>query len=126
MQQGVVWIAAEHLGFAANQIKIQNWQNVIERQSSGRRENSAYVLIAEGNIDKHVIAIAAAILDSLKKMGIHPYSTEGMKNGDWIVIDCLDIMVHLFMPGFRDKYQLEELWRAGKIIDVQIDVSPKF
>lgn len=97
--------------------------NTLALDVQGISNLTDFVLIAEGNVDKHVIAIAAAIVDSLKKMGIQPYSTEGMKSGDWIVIDCLDIMVHLFMPGLRDKYQLEELWRAGKIVDMQIDVS---
>ncbi|HEY2810324.1 MAG TPA: ribosome silencing factor [Rhabdochlamydiaceae bacterium] len=82
-----------------------------------------YVIIAEGNVDKHVIAIARAVEDALGEVGLHPYTTEGMKSGDWIVLDYFDIMVHLFMPGLRDKYQLEELWRGGKIIDLQFNLK---
>ena len=81
-----------------------------------------YVVLAEGNVDKHVIAIAHAILDALESLGMRPYFTEGMKNGDWVVLDFFSIMVHLFMPGMREKYQLEELWREGKIIDLQIQL----
>jgi ribosome-associated protein len=84
-----------------------------------------YVIIAEGNIDKHVIAIAQGVIDHLEKLGQTPIYVEGLKTGDWIVIDYLHIMVHLFMPGLRDKYQLEQLWREGHIIDLHIDVSPK-
>lgn len=84
-----------------------------------------YVIIAEGNIDKHVIAIAQGIIDNLEQLGQSPIYVEGMKAGDWVVIDYLHIMVHLFMPGMRDKYQLEQLWREGHIVDLQIDVSPK-
>jgi ribosome-associated protein len=82
-----------------------------------------YVIIAEGNVDKHVVAIAQAVEDALEELGMRPYSSEGMKSGDWIVLDYFDIMVHLFMPGLRDKYQLEELWRGGKIIDLQINLK---
>lgn len=82
-----------------------------------------YVVIAEGNVDRHVIAIAQGILSALKPLGLTPYSTEGMQNGDWVVLDFYTLMVHLFMPGMRERYQLEELWRAGKIVDLNIDVS---
>lgn len=84
-----------------------------------------YVVIAEGNVDKHVIAIAETIIERLNKLGQPPVYVEGMKTGDWVVIDYLHIMVHLFMPGLRDKYQLEKLWREGKIVDLQIDVTQK-
>lgn len=82
-----------------------------------------YVIIAEGNVDRHVVAIANAIVDELAKQGIRPSYVEGVKSGDWVVLDYLYMMVHLFMPGYRDMYQLEQLWRDGKIVDLQIDVS---
>jgi ribosome-associated protein len=82
-----------------------------------------YAIIAEGTVDKHVIAIARAVQDALFEMGIKPIFVEGTKNGDWVVLDYLHIMVHLFMPGLRDKYQLEQLWREGEIVDLKIDVS---
>ncbi len=84
-----------------------------------------YVIIAEGNIDKHVSAIAEAVVHELEKLGQRPVFVEGMKEGDWVVIDYLHIMVHLFMPGLRDKYQLEQLWKEGEIVDLQINVNPK-
>lgn len=82
-----------------------------------------YVLIAEGNVDKHVISIAEAVIRKMEELGQPPLFVEGLKTGDWIVIDYLHIMIHLFMPGLRDKYQLEQLWREGDIIDLHIDVS---
>lgn len=82
-----------------------------------------YVIIAEGNVERHVIAIAQGILAALKPLGFTPYSTEGMQNGDWVVLDFYTVMVHLFMPGMRERYQLEELWRAGKLVDLNIDIS---
>lgn len=83
-----------------------------------------YIIIAEGNIERHVSAIAEGVIQRLKEMGQSPVFVEGRSSGDWIVIDYLHIMVHLFMPGLRDKYQLEQLWKQGQIVDVQIDVGP--
>ncbi len=82
-----------------------------------------YVIIAEGNVDRHVIAIARAVIQILKEEGIYPVHTEGLQSGDWVVIDFMDIMVHLFMPGFREKYRLEELWKEGQILDFNINTT---
>lgn len=82
-----------------------------------------YVIIAEGNVDRHVTSIARAIVDEMIKKGERPLHEEGIQIGDWVVLDFPGIMVHLFMPGLRDKYSLEKLWNQGKIVDLDIEVS---
>ena len=82
-----------------------------------------YVIIAEGSVDKHVVAIASAISKNLHEIGISPSHEEGFRMGDWIVLDYINIMIHLFIPLVREKYQLEELWREADIVDLSIDVS---
>lgn len=79
-----------------------------------------FVIIAEGNVDRHVSAIGKAIIEALEKSGETVLYTEGVKEGEWGVIDLFDIMIHIFKPGLRDKYQLEQLWKEGKIIDLTI------
>jgi ribosome-associated protein len=85
-----------------------------------------YVIIAEGGVDRHVIGIADAVLEVAKKEGAGTPYVEGMESGDWVVIDFLDFMIHLFMPGLRDKYRLEELWKEGRILDLNINVKPEY
>jgi ribosome-associated protein len=97
--------------------------NILVLDVRGVSTLTDYVIIAEGNVDKHVSAIADAILERLKREGLSSVRTEGMKEGDWVVVDYFYIMVHLFMPGLREKYQLEQLWKEGHIVDVSIDVS---
>ncbi len=82
-----------------------------------------YVIIAEGNVERHVIALAHAVIDRLEELGQKPSCTEGMREGDWVVIDYLHMMVHLFIPSMRDRYQLEELWRQGHILDLKLEVG---
>ena len=91
----------------------------------GRKFSSLtdYIVIAEGNVDRHVISIAQAVDVSLKKLGFAAYYKEGFKTGDWIVLDYLSMMVHIFIPSVREKYHLEELWREAEIVDVSIDLS---
>lgn len=82
-----------------------------------------YVIIAEGNVDRHVSSIARAIIDELRDQGERAVHVEGLQIGDWVVIDFIGIMVHLFMPGLREKFSLEKLWEDSKIVDLEIEVS---
>jgi ribosome-associated protein len=97
--------------------------NILGLDVRGVSSLTDYVIIAEGNVDRHVIAIADAVIDVLRQEGAKPIHTEGLQSGDWVVIDFLDIMVHLFMPGLREKYRLEDLWKDGQIIDFNINTS---
>ena len=97
--------------------------NILALDIRGVSSLTDFVIIAEGNVDKHVSAIAATIIEELKKMDIKPAYVEGLQNGDWAVIDYLDAMVHIFEPGLRERYRLEELWEKGSIIDLKIDVE---
>ncbi len=97
--------------------------NTIALDIRGISNVTDYVVIAEGNVDKHVISIANGIIDALEKQGIKASYVAGLNAGDWVVIDYLNVMVHLFMPGLRDKYQLEQLWNAGALVDLEIKTT---
>lgn len=85
-----------------------------------------YVVIAEGNVDRHVVAIAKHVEKELFEAGEgHPAYMEGLQNGDWVVLDYIHVMVHLFVPGLREKYQLERLWSQGKVMDLAIEIPPQ-
>ena len=97
--------------------------NILGLDVRGVSSMTDFVIIAEGNVDRHVVAIAQAVLDVLKQEGQQPIHVEGLQTGDWVVIDFLDIMVHLIMPGLREKYRLEDLWKDGQLLDLTIDTS---
>lgn len=80
-----------------------------------------YVVIAEGFVNKHVTALADEVIAKAAQVGLYPSYVEGLKDGDWVAIDFCSITVHLFQPAWREKYQLETLWRAAEIVDVPID-----
>ena len=82
-----------------------------------------YFIIAEGTVDRHLRAISSDIVDHLAEHGWKPLHIEGEREGDWIVIDFLDVVVHLFTPELREKYALEKLWKAGKVVDVDLVVT---
>lgn len=82
-----------------------------------------YTVIAEGGVGRHVKALADQVVEALEKKGIEPLYIEGAGEGDWIVIDYGEVVVHILQPEMREKYQLEELWRDANIVDVKIDVK---
>src|SRR3990167_2361012 len=108
------------LNTIAQTIYDKKGMNILALNVKGVSSLTDYVLVAEGNVDRHVIAIANSVMDVMRKEGERPFMVEGMETGDWVVLDYLEYMVHLFMPGLREKYRLEELFRDGKIIDLQI------
>lgn len=81
-----------------------------------------YFIIAEGRSDRHVRSLCDAVLASLAPLKMAPYAIEGKAYGEWVAVDYLDMIVHLFGPNMRERYSLEELWRECKIVDVPIVV----
>ena len=67
-------------------------------------------LIASGNSDIHVRAIAEHLLETLKERGLRAGHVEGLEGGRWVLIDYFEFVAHIFHPSVRDFYRLEELW----------------
>lgn len=82
-----------------------------------------YFVLAEGNVDRHVIALSRSVIDAMREKGLRPLRVEGDTEGDWVVIDFGSIVVHLFQPGMRERFALEELWRDAKVVDVKIEAA---
>ncbi|EKE22157.1 MAG: hypothetical protein ACD_7C00036G0002 [uncultured bacterium] len=97
--------------------------NILALDVRGISSITDYVIIAEGSVERHNKAIASEIIEQLKKVNEIPYQAEGMTEADWIVIDYLNIIVHVFKPCLREKYSLEKLWQEAKIIDLAIKVE---
>ncbi|MCB1072575.1 MAG: ribosome silencing factor [Chlamydiia bacterium] len=94
--------------------------NIIAIDVKGISSITDYVIIADGNVDRHVIALAKEVEDIMRDAGEKPAHVEGMQNGDWIVLDYFQVVIHLFVPEMREKYQLERLWPDGKVIDLSL------
>ena len=70
-----------------------------------------YFVIATGGTDRQTKAIHDRIHEGMKKQhGILPRRVEGMREARWILMDYLDVIVHVFTPEARDFYRLEQLW----------------
>lgn len=101
--------------------------NILVLDVRGICSMTDYFVIAEGSVDRHVRAISQSIDGELSSKGTKVLHVEGLSQGDWVVLDYGDVVIHLFTPEMREKYAIEELWRVGKIVDVTIDTSkPEF
>jgi ribosome-associated protein len=73
-----------------------------------------YFLICTGTSTRHNQTIAEHIEENLKKQGVRPLHIEGQSEGEWILLDYVDFVVHIFSARAREFYDLERLWRAGR------------
>ena len=76
-----------------------------------------YFIIADGSNINQVQAMADAVTESLGKAGVTECRTEGYNSGDWILLDFQDVIVHAFNRENRLFYDLERIWRDGKVVD---------
>jgi ribosome-associated protein len=74
-----------------------------------------FFLLATGNSDIQVRAIADHILEQLRLQGHRPNHVEGLQGGRWVLLDFVDYVIHVFHPAARDFYQLERLWGDAMI-----------
>ncbi len=79
----------------------------------GRSHVADYMYIASGRSSRHVGAMAENLLRALKKNGYNRLPVEGLSQGDWVLIDAGDVVVHLFRPEVRAFYKLEKIWGAA-------------
>ncbi|MEX2530102.1 MAG: ribosome silencing factor [Gemmatimonadota bacterium] len=85
-------------------------QEVVALDLKGISTATDCFLLATGQSDIQVRAIAEHIIDELKKESIRPARVEGLREGRWILVDYFDFVVHVFHPSVREFYQLETLW----------------
>jgi ribosome-associated protein len=82
------------------------------------------VVIASGDSSRQVNALATRVQEAMKEIGARVAGVEGRRNGDWVLVDLGDIVVHVMHPAVRSYYNLEELW-GGKEVKLKPEARPK-
>jgi ribosome-associated protein len=77
---------------------------------AGKSSIADYMIIATGRSQRHVGAMAEHLVEKLKAMGRKTVPIEGMAQGDWVLVDGGDVIVHLFRADIRSLYNLEKIW----------------
>ncbi len=68
------------------------------------------MVIASGTSDRHVRSVAQRVIEKAKEAGFRPHGVEGDQDGDWVLIDLSELIVHVMLPRVREFYGLEKLW----------------
>jgi ribosome-associated protein len=103
-------LALSKKGFDVKILKLKSLSTVCD-----------YFVIASGEADVHVKAIAKAIDDGLMEAGCKPYHREGITEGNWVLLDYADVVVHVFYEPTRRFYALERLWGDAPIEELSDD-----
>jgi len=85
-------------------------EDVVVIGLKGKSSIADYMIIASGRSTRQVIALAENLVTALKADGVVGIRPEGIRQGDWVLIDAGDIIIHLFRPEVREFYNLEKMW----------------
>jgi ribosome-associated protein len=80
----------------------------------GKTSIADHMIIASGRSNRHVGSIADEVVKALKEAGHAPPRIEGVPHCDWVLVDCGDVIVHVFRPEVRAFYNLEKMWGVDR------------
>jgi len=121
----------------AKKKRLSNTEKLVDTVAKGMQEKKAkdiitlnltnldnavcdYFIICHGDSDRQVDAIADSIQEMVKKeLGEHPWHTEGYKNAEWILLDYVNVVVHIFQREKREFYNIERLWADADIHQIE-------
>ena len=69
-----------------------------------------YFVLISGDSERHVKAIFEAIVEEAAKLGVKPHGIEGESDSRWILVDFIDVVVHIFLRDLRSYYNLDRIW----------------
>lgn len=88
-------------------------KDIREIDVRGKTSIADLLVIASGTSARHVKSIADEVTRFAKKAGVVPLGVEGEQEGEWVLVDLGDVIVHVMLPRIREFYGLERLWTVG-------------
>lgn len=84
-----------------------------------------FFVIVTGTSPRHVLALAEYVEEGAKPLDMHLRHKEGHRTGDWVILDYVDVVVHLFVRDTRDYYGLERIWSDARHVELSLDTRMK-
>ena len=98
------------LEFVTQTLEQDKAEDLVSIDLRGKSEIADFMVICSGRSTRQVSALAEKLSDVLKQTYAIQTRIEGKDQGDWVLIDAGDVLVHIFRPEVREFYQLEKMW----------------
>ncbi len=105
------WAAEAGLDKKASEVEIID--------VSGKVDYADFLVLMTGHSDRHVSAIAEGVEELLRRHGVRAMSVEGLPRASWVLLDFVDVVIHVFLAEARALYDLDGLWMDARRIPVQ-------
>lgn len=103
----------------------KNAEELVVLDLRGISDVTDYFIIGHGTSDRQVLAIADNVEERLREAGFKPAHVEGRRGGEWVLMDYIDFVVHVFVEGKRQFYRLERLWGDAPRIELaRLGIDP--
>ena len=99
-------------------------KDVVMLDIRGLTDITDFFVVCTADSDIHLKAIADGVLDEMVDHEVKPYRTEGWQGGQWIILDFVEVVVHIFYKETRGFYNIERLWSDAKVERV-VDEVPE-
>ena len=89
-------------------------EDIVTINLSGKSSIADYMVVATGRSNRHVASVAEYVIKDVEEAHVPRVRVEGLRQGDWVLIDAGDVICHVFRPEVRAHYALEKMWSAGR------------
>ncbi len=101
---------------AVGAIEDRKGRRVAALDLRGLNDATDYFVVASGTSDAHVRGLADGVIQAMTRAGYDVHHVEGLPSGRWVLLDFVDVVVHLFHPETRAFYRLEQLWQDAPVV----------
>ena len=106
--------AEEILRLVLTRVDDMKAEDTVTIDLTGKTSIADAMVVTSGRSNRHVTSIADSAIEGLEKAGVKGLRVEGKRNGDWVLIDAGDVIVHVFRPEVRAFYDLEKMWAGSR------------
>ena len=99
--------------FIADKIDDLKGRDIVTLDVRGKSSITDCMIICSGNSNRHVCSIADHVAEELRHAGLQPLGIEGQSEGEWVLVDMGEVIIHVMQDETRTRYQLEKLWSGN-------------